>query len=106
MFEIAILELTGKSGAIYNFEIFSNRLKFKQVAAVYAVTKLDRQGNHAPIYIGKTNDLEDNFIFHRKQTCFDKKGATHICVHLDSTGESRKAKEADPLAAYDWPCND
>ena len=57
-------------------------------------------------YVGETDDLEDNFMFHRKQTCFDKKGATHICVHLDSAGESRKAKEADLLAAYDWPCND
>lgn len=101
-----ILTLAGKSGTKYQFEVYTSNVTFNSVGAVYVVTKRTDGVTHSFIYVGETGDLAERHGNHHKQSCFDKKGITHICVHLDSSEKSRKAKEADLLAAYKFPCND
>lgn len=110
MTSIATLTLTGASGAKYDFVVYPFDTKFNSVGAVYAVTrrtaKPDGGGDHAVVYVGETEDLGERFGNHHKTQCFERNRANCICVHRDSGGRSRLAKEADLIKAHKPVCND
>ncbi len=110
MAKLGDLTVAGESGQDYKFEVYPQGTSFKEVGAVYLVTKRthkpDGTGAHEFLYVGETGDLSTRFDGHHKQECFDENGANCICVHVDSSQKSRLAKESDLLGAHDWPCND
>jgi hypothetical protein len=108
--KIATMSIAGKSGNEYAFDFYATDTSFKNLGAVYVVTRRVRKseggGSHTFLYVGETGDLSTRFGNHHKQGCFDQHGANCIGVHLDESEKSRKAKETDLLDAHDWPCND
>lgn len=111
MSKLDTVNLKGKSGNSYAFEIYSIDQAFNSVGAVYAILKYElRSGSttawYVHIYIGETGDLSTRFTNHHKQDCFDNHGANRIGVHVDSSEKSRKSVEDDILNGGKWPCND
>lgn len=109
MAKLSDLTLTGKSGKVYDFEVWPINQAFNAVAAVYAITrrypKSEGVYNHDVIYIGQTDDLSTRFNNHHKADCFAKHNANCICTHRDDNEDSRLAKEADLIANYNPTCN-
>jgi hypothetical protein len=101
----ATLTLAGASGAKYNFEVFRLDTSFNPVAAVYAVTRRDSNGQHTVVYIGQTRNLPERFDDHHKEMCFRRHSANCICVHGEGSERRRLAIEADLIANYAPPCN-
>jgi predicted GIY-YIG superfamily endonuclease len=110
MAKIATLTLSGKSGDKYDFNVYQFDTSFKQVAAVYAVTKRykkqDGSHTHTIIYIGQTDNLSERFDDHHKAECFSRNNANCICVHKETSEKERLRIESDLLAARDPDCND
>lgn len=105
MSKVDTITLFGASGRSYNFDVYPWNTSFKALGAVYTVLK--KSGlNYTILYIGQTGDLSSRFDSHHKQTCFDRNGKTHIGIHLDSSENSRLAKERDLLGNYTPVCND
>jgi hypothetical protein len=105
------VNLKGKSGSTYGFDVYPADQAFNAVGAVYAVLKYElRPGTseywYRYIYVGETGDLSTRFSNHHKQDCFNLHGANRIAVHVDNSERSRAAKEDDILKGGSWPCND
>lgn len=105
MASIGTLTLTGKSGAKYNFEIYSFDTTFKAVPGVYAVTRRDEKKSHTVLYIGQTGDMAQRHLDHHKEDCFVRNKANCMSFHREPNEKSRQAIEADLIAAYNPPCN-
>lgn len=105
----ATLELIGKSGTKYSFQIYDWDTSFKPLPGVYAITKAIANGQggatHSVIYIGQTGDLSERFDDHHKADCFRRHGANRTCVMVESGEQRRLAIEQDLIAAYNPPCN-
>lgn len=111
MGKLGTVNLKGKSGNSYEFEIYPTNQVFNSVGAVYAILKYEvKPGTtefwYRHVYVGETGDLSTRFSNHHKQDCFDTHGANRIAVHVDNSEKSRKTKEDDILNGGQWPCND
>lgn len=110
MAKIATLEITGKSGTSYTFNVYPIDQSWKEIGAVYAVTKRTEKqgggGSHTYIYVGQTDNMDERHSNHHKESCFKKHKANCICVHSESSEKKRLAIEDDILNGHDWPCND
>lgn len=108
MSKIADATFRGETGT-YNFGVYTTDTVFIDVGAVYIFSKrvvgTDGRGTHTFLYIGETHSLEDRIPYHEKWPCVQRNGVNCICVHQDDNAVSRRAKEADLLAAYKTPCN-
>jgi hypothetical protein len=77
---------SGKSGAVYRFQVWSLETVFQAVPAAYIVTRRAQSNNnynsgaHEVLYIGETSSLADPFATAADFSCFRKHGATCICV--------------------------
>lgn len=104
------LDIPGKSGTKYSFRVYSLGQAFNRVGAAYAILKRERNSEdtaweYTRVYIGETGTLDTRFYDHHKEKCFKEEGANCIAVHVDSSEESRRAKEQDILNEGVWPCN-
>jgi hypothetical protein len=109
MAKLSTVTFQGKSGSKYDFDVWPMDQTFKDVGAVYAVTRRYQDGNtdsHDIIYVGETGDLSTRFDNHHKADCFTEHKANCICTHLDSKESSRLAKEEDLVKKHNPPCND
>jgi len=110
MAKIGTMKVDSKSGTVYAFDLYPVGTSFKELGAVYIITKRtpksDGGGSHTYLYVGETGDLSTRFDDHHKQECFDEHGASCIGIHLDASEDSRLEKESDLHDAHDWPCND
>jgi hypothetical protein len=97
--------LTGNSGRKYNYSYYPIGTEFKSVSGNYVFIKIYGD-KYEVIYIGKTNDLSERFDNHHKMPDIKRAGATHICVHTNSTEASRTEEESDLLVNYRTPCNE
>ena len=93
---------TGKSESSYKYHIHPLPPNFaKKQPGNYIFAKESSPGIWTPIYIGETQDLGERFDSHHKTKCIERKGATHIHVHLNHGGEEkRRAEESDLLERY------
>ena len=110
MFQINSARFTGQSGQKYDFYVHPINQSFKNIAAVYAVTrryKNNRGGiNHDIVYIGETIDLSTTLTNHQHRDCFARQNANCICTHVDDDEESRHAKKDDLIRQHHPNCND
>ena len=82
---------TGESVQEYTYYIWNLPVSFdKDQDGNYIYSKKNANGNWVPIYIGQ-GDLKDRAENHHQATCFSRKGATHIHVHLNSKNADRLA---------------
>ena len=100
------LPCKGKSGTVYQYEIYPIGHVFPAVAGNYIFAKEAAPGWWSSIYIGQTADLSERFDGHHKMPCIRAHGATHVHAHGNNGGEqARRAEEADLIANYNPPCN-
>ena len=100
----------GRSGRIYNFQVYPWATDFKKgLGAVYVVTnrylKKDRSYVHGGIHVGQTGDLSAEFDDHPQRSCFAKYGANCVCVHEEPDRDTRSQVVQDLIDNYDPPCN-
>ena len=104
--EIAFIGLSKEE---YVFKAYTIDTNFKDIPAVYVITKRYPNGSgfsHDPYYIGITNDLPARLNGHHKlQACINA-GANCICVHQDNLNSSREMKEKDLIKKYAPKMND
>jgi len=107
--KIADYTIAGASGTKYTFGIYPRETSWKDVGAVYILTKRtikqDGGGSHTHVYVGQTQNMNDRHMNHHKVECFDSYNANCIGVFLESSEEKQLEIEADILASGSWPCN-
>lgn len=112
MGRIATLDLTGKSGTKYTFEIFRYDDEKPKSPVVYIVSnrykKSEGGHSHTIIYIGKAKNMYDRFQDHEKESCFKKEKANCFGYFIDSSEDSRTKKERDLIDGRGSlpPCNE
>lgn len=100
MSEHPIVKWDGQSGAKYTYHVWELPANFKpNQNGNYIYSKLNQDNKWVPIYIGQ-GDLKDRSENHHKAGCINRKGATHIHVHLNSREADRLNEEQDLLAHY------
>ncbi|MBU6449641.1 MAG: GIY-YIG nuclease family protein [Rhodospirillales bacterium] len=110
MSKIGEMTLKGVSGKTYIFQVYSRSTEFKALGAVYVMSKRTQKsgesgGTHDFLYIGQTGDLSNRPLNHHKKSCFDRRGADHVSVHIISDEKQRLNTETDLIRAYSLPCN-
>jgi hypothetical protein len=110
MAKIADLTVIGKSGSKYTFAVYSIDSTWKELAAVYVITKRTEKtgggGSHRYVYVGETENLKDRHSNHHKADCFAKHDANCLCALLEDDEDKRLEIELDILAGNTFPCND
>lgn len=110
MAKIADLTVAGKSGTEYTFAIYPINTNWKEIGAVYVVTKRtekpDGGGTHTYIYVGQTDNMNERHSNHHKASCFQRHNANCIGVLVESNETKRLKIEDDILKRHSWPCND
>lgn len=100
------IELTGKSGTKYQFNIWPRSTKFKPAEVIYVMAKKKDATTYTIIYIGQTGDLSVRPLNHHKTDCFDKHKADTLFIRTTPGGEKARLKvESDLIDAYNPPCN-
>lgn len=109
MAKIGTITLTGKSGKKHTFNIYPYDTSFKELAAVYYISKRTEKsgggGNHKHIYIGQTENLAERFQNHHKEECFKRNKANCKSILQESSEKKRLEIEADLIDALTLPCN-
>ena len=95
----------GRSGILYQYEVFEPAGNWNDVAGNYIFAGLDQSGNWIALYIGETGSFRDRFSSHERWPCATRYGATHVHAHVNNAAPSRRAEEADLLANQNPPCN-
>jgi hypothetical protein len=101
---------SGQSGQKYQFFVYPMNQAFKNVGAVYAVSRRYRNNrggySYNIIYLDETSDLATRLEKHNEWDCFARQYANCICSHLDNDRDSRLAKKEDLLRHCTLYCND
>ena len=109
MSKLSNIEIAGKSGSKYSFGVYPYDTTWKEIGAVYVVTKRTVQpngsGTHDFIYVGQTDNLKERHTGHHKADCFTRRGANCLCALVEESEETRLAIETDLIAGHTWPCN-
>lgn len=101
--------ITGKSGNVYEFNIYDMETIYNNVGGIYIFTKRTINNNnfsHDLIYCGKTDDLSTRFNNHHKVGCIKKNEANCICVKKVTSEEERTYIEEDILQGNNFKCNE
>lgn len=98
----------GESGKRYSFVIQPITTLFKEVGAVYFITKrtIDAMHNvtHNRIFVGTTENLAKQFNS-PKDPMLMRFGANCICIHLEEDKKKRRTIESDLVGNYNPPGN-
>lgn len=96
----------GVSRTVYKFGVFDPNSNFKdQIAAVYVLSVTNDKGQHQPLYVGETAKLGIDIPRREALPIIRRRGAAHVCVHLDDDEMSRRSKTSDLIAYYKPPGN-
>lgn len=112
MSKLGKITYTGKSGAKYEFGIYTSDTDFKDdFPCVYLFTKRakssDGKFSHKLLYVGETEQLGIRLSGHHKLEKAKKLGMNCVCVHHETGEEARLDKETDLRHANPGcPCND
>ena len=110
MARIEGLDIRGGSGNVYKFNVYPIDSNWREIGAVYAVTKRTQNNIggvfHTLIYVGQTGDMAERHANHHKADCFEEHEANCICIRAEENEDTRLMIEADLLAGHDWTCNE
>src|SRR5258706_14545895 len=108
--EIASLRFSnwvGQSGTQYPYEIHPLEAAFQPVPANYIYARQSVDGTWVPVYIAQTRALKQRLEGHVGVEDARANGATHIHVHLSTTGQAARCSEQHDLVNEWHPvCND
>lgn len=107
MGKIANMTFIGKSGAKYEFEVWSRDTTFNDVGGVYIFSNRNSQTRrHTVLYVGQTNSFKDRRLQHHEQwECAEPRGGNVICTYRESSSVERQRIERDLINYYNPPCN-
>jgi hypothetical protein len=103
---VGTLTITGKSQTKYTFSMYPLPVNFTKVAGLYLFTRLEGNGLHTYVYLGKAVDLSVRFDDHHKKDCIKKNKASHLSICLIADEKTRDKAEVDVLEAIKTSCND
>jgi hypothetical protein len=97
----------GQSGTQYPYTIHPLNAEFQAVPANYIYAKQAEDGTWVPVYIAQTRALKQRLEGHVSVDDALRQGATHIHVHLSTTGQAARCSEEHDLVNQWHPvCND
>jgi len=100
-----VTTLTGKSGAQYQFTIYSRLSRFTPKGGVYVMGRAEGDSRFAFCYVGHTPDFSVRPFAPDKTACFNAFRADQIFI-LDENDANRRAQiTADLIQAYAPSCN-
>jgi hypothetical protein len=100
------LNWPGQSGNQYPYEIHPIDAEFQAVPANYIYAKQSEDGTWVPVYIAQTRALKQRLEGHVNVQDATAQGATHIHVHLSTTGQAARCNEEHDLVELWHPvCN-
>jgi hypothetical protein len=92
---------TGASGKNYTYYIWPRHPNIDAgQMGNYIYAKKNSEGRWVPVYIGQGDLSVRSTKDHHRTECIDKKGATHIHMHLNSREPDRLSEERDLLERY------
>ncbi|MBI2186138.1 MAG: hypothetical protein HYU37_03310 [Acidobacteria bacterium] len=95
----------GQSGKEYVYWVHRIGTFFNNEPGNYVYAREVESGSWEAIYVGQTESLERR-LDPEKEACARRHGATHVHVHTNRSGESRRAAEqADLVAKWAPVCN-
>ncbi len=99
---------SGQSGTQYRYEIHPLTTSFQQpVPANYIYARQSEDGSWVPVYIAQTRALSQRLEGHVSLADASAQGATHIHVHLSTTGQAaRCSEEHDLIERWHPVCNE
>jgi hypothetical protein len=101
------IEWVGQSGTHYPYEIHPLDAQFQAVPANYIYAGQSEDGTWVPVYIAQTRALMQRLEGHVSLADASAQGATHIHVHLSTTGQSaRCSEEHDLIERWHPVCNE
>ena len=98
-------QLTGRSGAKYDFAIFPRMTRFQAKGGVYVMGKALGQDRYAFCFVGQSSDLSVRPFNKDKTACFARFGADHTFVLEEENADRRAAIVTDLVQAYAPSCN-
>ncbi len=97
----------GHSGTEYPYEIHPLETQFQAVPANYIFARQSEDGTWVPVYIAQTRALNQRLEGHISVEDARRQGATHIHVHLSTSGQATRCSEEHDLVNQWHPvCND
>lgn len=97
----------GESGTHYPYKIHPLDARFQAVPANYIYAGQSEDGTWVPVYIAQTRALSQRLEGHVSTEDARARGATHIHVHLSTTGQAARCYEEHDLVNHWHPvCND
>jgi hypothetical protein len=101
------LNWPGQSGTQYPYQINPIDTPFPPLPANYIYAKQAEDGTWVPVYIAQTRDVHQRLEGHVHMDEAVAQGATHIHVHLSSTGQAaRCSEERDLIGLWHPVCNE
>jgi len=105
MANLGNISLTGKSNTAYSFAIYPRSQEFKAIGVIYVMAKKTNGSSYSLIYIGQTGDASKRPFNHHRKDCFDRNGADHVLLLVESAEKRRLEIETDLIQNYSTPCN-
>ena len=97
----------GQSGTQYPYAIHPLDATFQAVPANYIYARQAEDGSWTPLYIAQTRAMSQRLEGHVSAEDARAQGATHIHVHLSTTGQAARCSEEHDLVNQWHPaCND
>lgn len=94
---------------LYNFEVFPLEAEFKDVPAIYIISKRIRdkrgKGHHKFVCIGQTESILGDIKKHAKGKCIKQNKANVICILAETDEKNRLRIEADLRESHLIVCN-
>jgi len=102
-----ITNWVGESGTQYPYKIHPLDARFQAVPGTYIYAGQSEDGTWVPVYIAQTRNLMQRLEGHVSMEEAREKGATHIHVHISTTGQAARCYEEHDLVNHWHPlCND
>ena len=103
------MKLYGKSGKIYQFDVYPIGSKFNPVSGIYVFCKRGGLSPWLPLYIGQTQSFRDRVDTRLNEHDGYKRaiaeGASHIAVMLAGNETQRLQIESDLIQKNNPTCN-
>ena len=102
-----LISCPGQSGSVYQYTAYPIDTAFPPAPGNYIYAQLSEDGQWIPLYIAQTRDMHQRLEGHEKLQDATENGATHIHVHLSTTGQAARCSEEHDLVNQWHPtCND
>ncbi|MEM7365452.1 MAG: hypothetical protein AAF525_15640 [Pseudomonadota bacterium] len=95
MRKIESLEITGKSGTAYNFNVYPFPMTFNDfIGGVYVIAKVE-DGHPDVLYMSETDNIDPHLKGHDKKDELKSAGANRIALHRNANKDVRNKVMAD-----------